>query len=146
MQVHKAGEVKLAARRVANGGRWIELAIADTRIGMTGEQHAKLFEEFSQADATTARRFGGTGLGLAITRKLARMMGGGRDRDERAEQGFGVHDSAVLRHGYTLTPQHTLTICQIFWSLTARWTRGTVSIADPNRRVRWQATSDDEIS
>ena len=39
-------------------------------------QQAKLFEEFSQADATTAQRFGGTGLGLAITRKLARMMGG----------------------------------------------------------------------
>jgi signal transduction histidine kinase len=37
---------------------------------------AKLFEEFSQADAATAQRFGGTGLGLAITRKLARMMGG----------------------------------------------------------------------
>jgi len=37
---------------------------------------AKLFEEFSQAEATTAQRFGGTGLGLAITRKLARMMGG----------------------------------------------------------------------
>jgi signal transduction histidine kinase len=43
---------------------------------MTAEQHAKLFEEFSQAEATTAQRFGGTGLGLAITRKLARMMGG----------------------------------------------------------------------
>ena len=40
------------------------------------EQQAKLFEEFSQADRTTAQRFGGTGLGLAITRKLARMMGG----------------------------------------------------------------------
>jgi signal transduction histidine kinase len=44
--------------------------------GMTPEQQAKLFEEFSQAEATTAQRFGGTGLGLAITRKLARMMGG----------------------------------------------------------------------
>jgi signal transduction histidine kinase len=43
---------------------------------MTAEQQAKLFEEFSQADAATAQRFGGTGLGLAITRKLARMMGG----------------------------------------------------------------------
>ncbi len=43
---------------------------------MTAEQQAKLFEEFSQAEATTAQRFGGTGLGLAITRKLARMMGG----------------------------------------------------------------------
>jgi signal transduction histidine kinase len=43
---------------------------------MTAEQQAKLFEEFSQADATTAQRFGGTGLGLSITRMLARMMGG----------------------------------------------------------------------
>jgi signal transduction histidine kinase len=43
---------------------------------MTAEQKAKLFEEFTQADVSTAQRFGGTGLGLAITRKLARMMGG----------------------------------------------------------------------
>jgi hypothetical protein len=46
------------------------------RSGDAGEQ-GKLFEEFTQADASTAQRFGGTGLGLAITRKLARMMGGG---------------------------------------------------------------------
>jgi signal transduction histidine kinase len=72
----KEGEVRLRARRIANGRDWIELAVADTGIGMTAEQQAKLFEEFSQADATTAQKFGGTGLGLAITRKLARMMGG----------------------------------------------------------------------
>jgi signal transduction histidine kinase len=73
----KEGEVRLRARRLANNGRdWIEFAVADTGIGMTPEQQAKLFEEFSQADATTSQRFGGTGLGLAITRKLARMMGG----------------------------------------------------------------------
>jgi GAF domain-containing protein len=72
----KEGEIRLRARRVANGGNWIECAVADTGIGMTPEQQAKLFEEFTQADATTAQKFGGTGLGLAITRKLARMMGG----------------------------------------------------------------------
>ena len=72
----KEGEVRLRARRVTNGRDWIEFAVADTGIGMTPEQQAKLFEEFTQADATTAQRFGGTGLGLAITRKLARMMGG----------------------------------------------------------------------
>ena len=63
-------------RKVADGRDWIELTVADTGIGMTAEQHAKLFEEFTQADASTAQHFGGTGLGLAITRKLARMMGG----------------------------------------------------------------------
>jgi len=72
----KKGEVTLRARRVANGREWIKLAVSDTGIGMTPEQQAKLFGEFSQADAATAQKFGGTGLGLAITRKLARMMGG----------------------------------------------------------------------
>jgi GAF domain-containing protein len=72
----KAGEVKLTARRVSNGRSFVEFAVSDTGIGMTAEQRARLFEEFSQADAGTAQRFGGTGLGLAITRKLARMMGG----------------------------------------------------------------------
>jgi adenylate cyclase len=72
----KAGEVKLAARKVSNGSNIVEFAVSDTGIGMTVEQQAKLFEEFTQADSSTARQYGGTGLGLAITRKLARMMGG----------------------------------------------------------------------
>ena len=72
----KEGVVKLQARRMADGRDVIELSVSDTGIGMTPEQQAKLFEEFTQADATTAQRFGGTGLGLAIARKLARMMGG----------------------------------------------------------------------
>jgi signal transduction histidine kinase len=72
----KDGEVRLKARRVAHDRDWIEMAVADSGIGMTAEQQAKLFEEFTQANASTAQRFGGTGLGLAITRKLARMMGG----------------------------------------------------------------------
>jgi signal transduction histidine kinase/HAMP domain-containing protein len=57
-------------------GEQVMVTVSDTGIGMTAEQQAKLFEEFTQAEATTAQRFGGTGLGLAITRKLARMMGG----------------------------------------------------------------------
>jgi signal transduction histidine kinase len=72
----KEGAVKLAAQRVVDGREWIELTVVDSGIGMTAEQQAKLFEDFTQADASTAQRFGGTGLGLAIARKLARMMGG----------------------------------------------------------------------
>jgi signal transduction histidine kinase len=70
------GEVRLKVRKVVDGRTWIEFAVADTGIGMTAEQQAKLFAEFTQADSSTAQRYGGTGLGLAITRKLARMMGG----------------------------------------------------------------------
>jgi signal transduction histidine kinase len=71
------GTVSLTVRRTGvNGAGWIELAVADSGIGMTPEQMSKLFEDFAQAEATTARQYGGTGLGLAITRKLARMMGG----------------------------------------------------------------------
>jgi two-component system NtrC family sensor kinase len=72
----KQGDVTLRARRLADGRDWVELAVIDTGIGMTAEQLGKLFQEFTQAEASTAKHYGGTGLGLAITRKLARMMGG----------------------------------------------------------------------
>jgi signal transduction histidine kinase len=72
----KEGDVALRVRKVADGRDWVELAVADTGIGLTAEQQAKLFQEFTQADSLTARRYGGTGLGLALSRKLARMMGG----------------------------------------------------------------------
>ena len=83
----KEGEVKLKARRLVDGRDWIEVAVADSGIGMTPEQQAKLFAEFTQADSLTARKFGGTGLGLAISRKLARMMGG--DVTVKSEPGKG---------------------------------------------------------
>jgi signal transduction histidine kinase len=90
----KDGEVKLRARRMNDGGDWVDLEVSDTGIGMTAEQLARLFQEFTQADATTAQRFGGTGLGLAITRKLARMMGG--DVTVTSEPGKGSVFTARL--------------------------------------------------
>jgi len=66
----------LRARKVGIGRDTVELTVVDTGVGMTPEQLGKLFHEFSQAEASTAKKYGGTGLGLAITRKLARMMGG----------------------------------------------------------------------
>jgi adenylate cyclase len=93
----KQGEVGLRVRKVADGRNWVEFAISDTGIGMTAEQRAKLFEEFTQADSLTARRYGGTGLGLAITRKLARMMGG--DVTVTSEPGKGSVFTVRLPYG-----------------------------------------------
>ena len=72
----KEGEVMLSSRTVVDGRRWVEFAVSDTGIGMTPDQQTRLFQEFTQGDASTARQYGGTGLGLAISRKLAQMMGG----------------------------------------------------------------------
>jgi signal transduction histidine kinase/CheY-like chemotaxis protein len=93
----KGGEVALRMRKVVDGRNWIEFAVADTGIGLTPEQQAKLFEEFTQADTSTARQYGGTGLGLAITRKLARMMGG--DVTVTSEPGKGSVFTVCLPGG-----------------------------------------------
>jgi len=73
----KAGDVKLqVTTSLRHSRQFVEFAVIDSGIGMTAEQMSRLFEEFSQADASTARQYGGTGLGLAITRRLCQMMGG----------------------------------------------------------------------
>jgi CheY-like chemotaxis protein len=59
-----------------DGREWIVVRVADTGIGMSAEQLVKLFQDFTQADASTTRKFGGTGLGLALTRRFCQMMGG----------------------------------------------------------------------
>jgi signal transduction histidine kinase len=93
----KEGEVALRVRKVADGRDWVELAVADSGIGMTPEQQAKLFQDFTQADSLTARRYGGTGLGLALSRKLARMMGG--DVTVTSEPGKGSVFTVRLLRG-----------------------------------------------
>jgi len=71
------GEIVVRARRLKQaGGDWVEIDVSDTGIGMTEEQLARLFNAFTQAEASTARRFGGTGLGLAITRRMMQLLGG----------------------------------------------------------------------
>jgi CheY-like chemotaxis protein/anti-sigma regulatory factor (Ser/Thr protein kinase) len=71
------GRITLAVSRAPQDGRdWLTFSVSDTGIGMTPEQIERLFERFSQADASTTRRFGGSGLGLALTRAFARMLGG----------------------------------------------------------------------
>jgi signal transduction histidine kinase len=68
------GVITLSAQREPDD--WLNFAVSDTGIGMTEEQMSRLFEAFSQAEASTRSRYGGTGLGLAISRQSCRMMGG----------------------------------------------------------------------
>jgi signal transduction histidine kinase/DNA-binding response OmpR family regulator len=71
------GEIRLHVTCEDRGGEaQLKFDIADTGIGMTQEQQARLFQAFSQADESMTRRFGGTGLGLTISRRLVELMGG----------------------------------------------------------------------
>lgn len=75
------GTITLSVRGVDQqvdqpAGQRIQVAVADTGIGMSPEQLGRVFESFSQADSSTTRKYGGTGLGLAISRRFCRMMGG----------------------------------------------------------------------
>ncbi len=82
------GRVTIAATRVlSQTGEVIVLRVSDTGIGMAPEQTARLFQDFTQADASTTRKYGGTGLGLAISRRFCRMMGGDITVDSAPGQG-----------------------------------------------------------
>ena len=65
-----------AERQTMDGGDWIVFRVSDTGIGLSADQIVRLFQPFTQADASTTRKFGGTGLGLALTRRFCQMMSG----------------------------------------------------------------------
>jgi PAS domain S-box-containing protein len=89
------GEITVRARRLRDdSGSWLELEVQDSGIGLTDEERERLFREFSQADASTTRRFGGTGLGLAISQRLCHLMGG--SIDVRSEKGVGSTFNVLL--------------------------------------------------
>jgi CheY-like chemotaxis protein len=88
------GTIRLtAAREAVDGAPWLTLAVSDTGIGMAPEQLASLFQAFTQADASTTRKYGGTGLGLAITRRFCQMMGG----DVAVESAPGAGTTFTIR-------------------------------------------------
>jgi adenylate cyclase len=103
----KSGDISLRVKStIHDGRRFAEFAVVDTGIGMTADQMARLFEEFSQAEATTARQYGGTGLGLAISRRLCQMMGGDVTVASQPGKGstFTVRLPLAASHGEEASP------------------------------------------
>jgi signal transduction histidine kinase/DNA-binding NarL/FixJ family response regulator len=71
----------------AEGKNWIQFQVSDTGIGISAKQKENLFQEFAQADASIARKYGGTGLGLAITHRFVQLMKGKISVESEAGQG-----------------------------------------------------------
>jgi len=101
-----------AAKFTANGairigvalrasGRFVEIIVADTGIGIPPEKLERIFEPFTQADSSTAREYGGTGLGLAISRKLSELLGGSLT----ASSTVGVGSQFTIRLPYARLSQ-----------------------------------------
>ena len=91
------GTISLTVARESDD--WLTFAVSDTGIGMTEEQLGRLFEAFSQAEASTRSKYGGTGLGLAISRHFCRLMGGDLTVESVYGQGLDVHGPAA-HEGY----------------------------------------------
>ncbi|PIG93069.1 response regulator [Gloeocapsopsis sp. IPPAS B-1203] len=71
------GKIVLTVNRYTKDNQgWIRFQVKDTGIGLTLEQQQKIFQAFTQADASTTRKYGGTGLGLAITKRFCQLMEG----------------------------------------------------------------------
>ena len=93
------GTITFSVERITNDQNsydsdWLIFNCADTGIGMTAEQVQKLFQPFTQADASTTRKYGGTGLGLAIAQKYSQMLGG--EITVKSELGKGSTFTVIL--------------------------------------------------
>ena len=96
------GMIRLEVRRTVAPDQVI-FRVTDTGIGMTPEQLGRLFQAFSQADASTSKKYGGTGLGLAISKKFCEMMGG--DLTVESEPGKGSTFTVTLpSNGVVVSP------------------------------------------
>lgn len=107
------GEVDLTVELRDTAGEipFVAFVVRDTGIGMTDEQMQEIFKEFTQADASTTRRYGGTGLGLTISRRLCQLMGG--DITVASHVGEGTTFTILVPldvRSQTLVPDSTVTV------------------------------------
>ena len=73
----ESGVIKISSRLLkGESGERLQISVSDSGIGMTEEQLGRLFQDFSQADESTTRKYGGTGLGLALSKRFSQMMQG----------------------------------------------------------------------
>ncbi|MGI9087970.1 MAG: response regulator [Chthoniobacterales bacterium] len=108
-------------RQLMEGSEWIVFRVADTGIGLSSEQIAKLFQDFTQADASTTRKFGGTGLGLALTRRFCQIMGGD----------VTVH--SVPNEGSVFTIKLPAVVSEVKTEATLETVANLVALADTGR-------------
>ncbi|MCB9753004.1 MAG: response regulator [Myxococcales bacterium] len=148
------GEITVSVESATDEhGLWLHFAVSDTGIGIPPERLNKLFEQFSQVDASTTRKYGGTGLGLAICKHLAELMGGhiwvesevgvgssfhfvinvGEVEDpavvERADAQRKLANVALLRDKRVLIVEDNPTIRQLIMQLSRRWGMLASSVA-----------------
>ena len=99
----RKGTITISARRETRDALdWIVLSVSDTGVGVPADKLERVFEEFSQADASTTREYGGTGLGLPITKRFCGMMGGWIDAESEAGVGttFTIHLPARVSEAF----------------------------------------------
>ncbi len=167
-----AGEVVVTVsgsqveRRGRRGlGRWeIRIDVRDTGVGIPADAMSKLFQSFSQVDASIARRYGGTGLGLAISRRLAELMDGSLTADSTGVAGEGsifhlvvqmpvgaadaVAPSRPLRVASDLSGKSVLVLDdnatnrRILVAQTARWGMVPTATGSPLEALEWLARGD----
>ncbi|MFP8779668.1 ATP-binding protein [Hydrogenophaga sp. RWCD_12] len=103
----RGGRIRLVADLTssAGGARQLRLQVQDSGVGISPKQQATIFDAFTQADASTARRYGGSGLGLAICSRLVKLMGGGLDLQSALGQGSTF--TVILPLGDTALSDHT---------------------------------------